>query len=184
MENLKIISGNSNPEFARKVAQSADLRLCDCEISRFSDGEVQVEIHESIRGSDVFVIQSTCPPVNENYMELFIILDALKRASARSITAVLPYFGYARQDRKVKPRVPISAKCVSDLISSAGANRILAVDLHSSQIQGSLTFLLIIFIRFLPSQKFGVRKKVLEMTLWLSVLMLEVWNELEYLQKN
>ena len=134
--NLKIISGNSNPEFAKNVAQSADLNLCECQISRFSDGEVQVEIHESIRGCDVFVIQSTCPPVNENYMELFIILDALKRASARSITAVLPYFGYARQDRKVKPRVPISAKCVSDLISAAGASRVLAVDLHSAQIQG------------------------------------------------
>lgn len=136
MNNLKIIAGNSNPEFAKKVAKAANLELCKCKINRFSDGEIQVEIHESIRGADVFVIQSTCPPVNENYMELFIILDALKRASAKSITAVLPYFGYARQDRKVRPRVPISAKCVSDLISAAGANRVVALDLHSSQIQG------------------------------------------------
>lgn len=136
MKNLKIIAGNSNPEFAQKVAKAAGLELCKCKINRFSDGEIQVEIHESIRGADVFVIQSTCPPVNENYMELFIILDALKRASAKSITAVLPYFGYARQDRKVKPRVPISAKCVSDLISAAGANRVVALDLHSAQIQG------------------------------------------------
>jgi ribose-phosphate pyrophosphokinase len=136
MSRLKIISGNSNPEFAAKVAKAANIELCKTKINRFSDGEIQVEIHESIRGADVFVIQSTCPSVNENYMELFIILDALKRASAKSITAVLPYFGYARQDRKVKPRVPISAKCVSDLISAAGANRVLAVDLHSAQIQG------------------------------------------------
>lgn len=136
MGQLKIIAGNSNPEFAKKVAKAANLELCNCKINRFSDGEIQVEIHESIRGADVFVIQSTCPPVNENYMELFIILDALKRASAKSITAVLPYFGYARQDRKVKPRVPISAKCVSDLISAAGADRVVALDLHSAQIQG------------------------------------------------
>jgi ribose-phosphate pyrophosphokinase len=136
MVNLKIISGNSNPEFAAKVAKAANLELCKCKINRFADGEIQVEIHESIRGADVFVIQSTCPPVNENYMELFIILDALKRASAKSITAVLPYFGYARQDRKVKPRVPISAKCVSDLISAAGADRVVSLDLHTAQIQG------------------------------------------------
>lgn len=136
MGKLKIISGNSNSAFAQKVAKSAGLELCKCKINRFSDGEIQVEIHESIRGADVFVIQSTSPPVNENYMELFIILDALKRASARSITAVLPYFGYARQDRKVRPRVPISAKCVSDLISAAGADRVVSIDLHSAQIQG------------------------------------------------
>lgn len=136
MGQMKIIAGNSNPEFAEKVAKAANLELCSCKINRFSDGEIQVEIHESIRGADVFVIQSTCPPVNENYMELFIILDALKRASAKSITAVLPYFGYARQDRKVRPRVPISAKCVSDLISAAGADRVVSLDLHSAQIQG------------------------------------------------
>lgn len=136
MKELKLIAGNSNPEFSQAVSEAAGVKLSDCMIKRFADGEIQVEIHESIRGADVFVIQSTCPPVNENYMELFIILDALKRASANSITAVLPYFGYARQDRKVKPRVPISAKCISDLITTAGADRILAVDLHSTQIQG------------------------------------------------
>lgn len=136
MARLKIIAGNSNPEFAQKVAKAANMELCKCKINRFADGEIQVEIHESIRGADVFVIQSTCPPVNENYMELFVILDALKRASAKSITAVLPYFGYARQDRKVRPRVPISAKLVSDLISAAGADRVVSLDLHSAQIQG------------------------------------------------
>lgn len=136
MSKLKIITGNSNPSFANAVAEAAGIKLGDCMISRFADGESQVEIHESIRGADVFVVQSTCPPVNESYMELFITLDALKRASARSITAVIPYFGYARQDRKVRPRVPISAKCVSDLLQTAGADRILSVDLHSTQIQG------------------------------------------------
>lgn len=136
MSKLKIITGNSNPGFAKAVAEAADMKLGDCMINRFADGESQVEIHESIRGADVFVVQSTCPPVNESYMELFIVLDALKRASAKSITAVIPYFGYARQDRKVRPRVPISAKCVSDLLQTAGADRILSVDLHSTQIQG------------------------------------------------
>lgn len=136
MGKLKIIAGNANPDFAAQVAKHAGLELCKSKINRFSDGEIQVEVHESVRGADVFVIQSACPPVNENYMELFILLDALKRASAKSITAVIPYFGYARQDRKVKPRVPISAKCVSDLISAAGANRVVSVDLHSAQIQG------------------------------------------------
>ncbi len=136
MKELKLIAGNSSIDFAKRVTESAGLELGSCMIKRFSDGEVQVEIHESVRGADVFVIQSTCPPVNENYMELFIILDALKRASVNSITAVIPYFGYARQDRKVRPRVPISARCVSDLLLTAGADRILSVDLHSTQIQG------------------------------------------------
>lgn len=133
---LKIFSGNSNHGFAEKVAQHAGVNLGYCDIKRFADGEIQVEIHESVRGDSVFVIQSTCPPVNENYMELFLILDALKRASARQITAVLPYYGYARQDRKVAPRAPISAKCMADLITSAGATRIVCVDLHAAQIQG------------------------------------------------
>lgn len=136
MGKFKIISGNSNPDFAAKIAEKIGVELCKTKINRFSDGEIQVEIHESIRGADVFVIQSACPPVNENYMELFILLDTLKRASARSITAVIPYYGYARQDRKVRPRVPISAKCVADLISTAGANRVVSIDLHSNQIQG------------------------------------------------
>lgn len=136
MNMMKIFSGNSNVDFARKVAEAAGVELGHCDIGRFADGEVQVEIHESVRGCDVFLIQSTCPPVNENYMECFMILDALKRASAREITLVMPYYGYARQDRKVAPRAPISAKCVAELIATAGADRLVVVDLHSSQIQG------------------------------------------------
>ena len=136
MSGLKIFTGNSNPLFAQKVAEAAGVQLGDCILKRFADGEVQVEIHESVRGDSCFVIQSTCPPVNESYMELFIILDALKRASARSITAVIPYYGYARQDRKVAPRAPISAKCVADLITTAGADRVVCVDLHAAEIQG------------------------------------------------
>lgn len=121
---------------AKKVAEAAGVELGFCQISTFADGEIQVEIHESIRGQDVFVIQSTCHPVNQNYMELFVILDALKRASAAQVTAVIPYYGYARQDRKVAPRAPISAKCMADLITTAGADRVVAVDLHAAQIQG------------------------------------------------
>src|SRR5690606_16022303 len=136
MSNLKIFSGNTNPEFAQKVAEAAGVKLGSCQIGRFADGEIQVEIHESVRGDSCFVIQSTSTPVNESYMELFIVLDALKRASARSITAVLPYYGYARQDRKVAPRAPISSKCVADLITAAGATRVVCVDLHAAQIQG------------------------------------------------
>ncbi len=136
MTGLKIFSGNSNPQLAKKVAESAGVELGFCQISTFADGEIQVEIHESVRGQDVFVIQSTCPPVNQNYMELFVILDALKRASAAQVTAVIPYYGYARQDRKVAPRAPISAKCMADLITTAGADRVVAVDLHAAQIQG------------------------------------------------
>ncbi len=136
MTDLKIFTGNSNPDFAKKVAKAAGVELGHCTISRFADGEAQVEIHESVRGCNVFVIQSTNPPVNENYMELFMMLDALKRASAAEITAVLPYYGYARQDRKVAPRAPISAKCVANLLATAGADRLVTLDLHSSQIQG------------------------------------------------
>lgn len=122
--------------FAQKVAKEAGVELGHCDISRFADGEVQVEIHESVRGCNVFVIQSTNPPVNENYMEAFLILDALKRASAAEITLVMPYYGYSRQDRKVAPRAPISAKCMAELCKTAGADRLVVVDLHSSQIQG------------------------------------------------
>jgi ribose-phosphate pyrophosphokinase len=136
MAGLRIFSGNSNVEFARRVAEHAGLELGHCDIGRFADGEVQVEIHESVRGCRCFLIQSTSPPVNENYMELFMILDALKRASAAEITLVMPYYGYARQDRKVAPRAPISAKCVAELCKTAGADRLVVVDLHSSQIQG------------------------------------------------
>lgn len=136
MENLKIFSGNANVELATKVAQAAGVKLGHSAVTSFADGEIQVEIHESVRGNHVFVIQSTCPPVNQNYMELFIMLDALKRASASHITAVIPYYGYARQDRKVAPRAPISAKCVADLLTTAGADRVVCVDLHAAQIQG------------------------------------------------
>lgn len=136
MENLKIFSGNANVELAKKVAEAAGVKLGHSGVTAFADGEIQVEIHESVRGKHVFVIQSTCPPVNHNYMELFIMLDALKRASAAHITAVIPYYGYARQDRKVAPRAPISAKCTADLLTTAGADRVVCVDLHAAQIQG------------------------------------------------
>ena len=136
MSKMKLFTGNSNPEFARKVAHHAGMELTKADIGQFADGEIQVEIHESVRGCNCFVIQSTCPPVNQSYMELFIMLDALRRASANEITAVLPYYGYARQDRKVAPRSPISAKTVARLLGTAGADRLVAVDLHSSQIQG------------------------------------------------
>jgi ribose-phosphate pyrophosphokinase len=136
MKGLKIFAGNAHPSLAKKVAEAAGVELGHSEVTHFADGEIQVEIHESVRGKHVFVIQSTCPPVNQNYMELFIMLDALRRASAASITAVMPYYGYARQDRKVAPRAPISAKCMADLITTAGADRVVAVDLHAAQIQG------------------------------------------------
>lgn len=136
MQGLKIFSGNSNKAFAEKVAKAAGVELGFCTLSRFADGEIQVEIHESVRGDSVFVIQSCSPPVNENYMELFLVLDALKRASAKGITAVIPYYGYARQDRKVAPRAPISSKCMADLLTAAGATRVVCVDLHAAQIQG------------------------------------------------
>lgn len=136
MKGLKIFSGNSNPALARKVAEAAGVELGFCQLNSFADGEIQVEIHESVRGQNVFVVQSTCPPANQNYMELFLLLDALKRASAKHITAVIPYYGYARQDRKVAPRAPISAKLMADLLTTAGAQRVVAVDLHAAQIQG------------------------------------------------
>ena len=136
MPHIKIFSGTSHRDFSKKVADCAGVTLGQSEITRFADGEVQVEIHESVRGDSVFVIQSACPPVNQNYMELFIVLDALKRASAKEVTAVIPYYGYARQDRKVAPRAPISAKCMADLVTAAGATRVVCVDLHAAQIQG------------------------------------------------
>ncbi|MCB0385429.1 MAG: ribose-phosphate pyrophosphokinase [Bdellovibrionales bacterium] len=136
MADLKVFAGTSNPELAARIAKEAGLELGHCEIKRFADGEIQVEVHESVRGCNVFMVQSTCPPVNENYMELFVMLDALRRASANEITAVMPYYGYARQDRKVAPRAPISAKLVAQLLKTGGADRLVVVDLHSSQIQG------------------------------------------------
>jgi ribose-phosphate pyrophosphokinase len=133
---LKLLTGNANRPLAEQIARDLRLPLADAEISRFSDGEVFVQINENVRGADVFVIQPTCPPVNDNLMELLVMIDALKRASARRITAVLPYYGYARQDRKVQPRVPITAKLIADLITAAGCQRVLALDLHAGQIQG------------------------------------------------
>lgn len=136
MDQLKIIAGNSNPELAQKIASDISVNLSPAMLKRFADGEIQAEIHDNVRGADVYIIQSTCPPSNENYMELFIMIDALKRASAARITAVMPYYGYARQDRKVAPRAPISAKLMADLLTTAGANRVVSVDLHAGQIQG------------------------------------------------
>lgn len=133
---FRIFSGNTNEQLAKDVCKILQVPLGESQVNKFADGETQVEIKESVRGMDVFVIQSTCAPVNQSYMELFIILDALKRASAASITAVIPYYGYARQDRKVAPRAPISAKCMSDLLTTAGANRVISIDFHSAQIQG------------------------------------------------
>ncbi len=133
---LTIFTGNSNRDLVRRISERLGTPIGESTVRKFSDGEINVEINESVRGMDVFVIQSTCSPVNSNLMELLILIDALKRASAGRITAVLPYYGYARQDRKVLPRAPISAKLVADLITTAGASRILTVDLHAGQIQG------------------------------------------------
>ena len=133
---MKIMAGNSNLPLAREVAAYLQLSLTDASVRRFADEEVFVEIHENVRGEDVFVVQSTSFPANDNLMELLICIDALRRASARRITAVVPYFGYARQDRKPGPRTPISAKLVANMIVTAGADRVLAVDLHAGQIQG------------------------------------------------
>jgi ribose-phosphate pyrophosphokinase len=135
-EGIKLISGNSHKGLSNEVSENLGIPLCDATITPFSDGELMVQINENVRGSDAFVIQATCPPVNDNIMELLLIIDALKRASAARITAVISYYGYARQDRKVQPRVPISSKLIADLITAAGANRVLAVDLHAGQIQG------------------------------------------------
>ncbi|MGC8843188.1 MAG: ribose-phosphate diphosphokinase, partial [bacterium] len=129
-------TGNANPKLASDVAQELGIELGKGEVGRFSDGEIRIKIDESVRGMDVFIIQPTCHPVNENIMELLLLIDAFKRASARRITAVVPYYGYGRQEKKVRPREPISAKLVADLISVAGADRILTVDLHADQIQG------------------------------------------------
>ncbi len=136
MERLKIFGGNSNPLLTGAICRDLCEPLSKGVVKRFSDGEIMVELHESMRGMHVFVVQSTCDPVNANLMELLIIIDALKRASAAEITAVIPYYGYARQDRKVAPRAPITAKLVADLLTVAGANRVLTVDLHAGQIQG------------------------------------------------
>jgi ribose-phosphate pyrophosphokinase len=133
---LTLFTGNSNPVLADKVCSELGIRLGRALITRFSDGEIRVEVGENVRGKDAYVMQSTCPPVNENLMELLVIMDALKRASARRINVVIPYYGYGRQDQKEKPRVPLSAKVVADLLSVAGADRVITIDLHADQIQG------------------------------------------------
>jgi ribose-phosphate pyrophosphokinase len=137
MPNLmKVFSGNANPAMAREICDYLAIPLSKVELRRFSDGEIFVEIGENVRGTDVFIIQPTCPPVNDHLMELVIMADALRRASARRITAVLPYYGYARQDRKVAPRVPITAKVVAEMLMVVGVRRVLSMDLHAGQIQG------------------------------------------------
>ncbi len=135
-EGIKLVTGNANRPLAEEIARELGEPLTDATVSHFSDGEIMIQINENVRGADTFVIQPTCSPVNDNIMELLLIIDALRRASARRITAVIPYYGYARQDRKVQPRVPISSKLVADLIETAGAHRVLTMDLHAGQIQG------------------------------------------------
>jgi ribose-phosphate pyrophosphokinase len=136
LEKIRVFTGNANPALAQKISENLGITLGKAHVTAFSDGETRVEINENVRGMDVFIIQPTCPLVNITLMELLIMIDAVRRASADRITAVIPYYGYARQDRKVAPRAPISAKLVADLITQAGANRVLAMDLHAGQIQG------------------------------------------------
>ncbi len=136
LERIRVFSGNANKELAEKICDTLGVSLGKANVSTFSDGETRVEIDENVRGMDVFIIQSTCPPVNVTLMELLIMIDAMKRASVDRITAVIPYYGYARQDRKVASRAPITAKLVADIITAAGANRVLSMDLHAGQIQG------------------------------------------------
>jgi len=136
LERIRVFSGNANIELAKKICDNLGVQVGKANVTTFSDGETRVEINENVRGMDVFIIQSTCPPVSQTLMELLIMIDAMKRASADRITAVVPYYGYARQDRKVAPRAPITAKLVADLITAAGANRVLSMDLHAGQIQG------------------------------------------------
>ena len=137
---LKIFTGNANPDLAKEIAQILGVNVGDAVVNTFSDGEIQVKINESVRGADVFVVQPLSYPANDHIMELLIMLDALKRASAWRITAVIPYYGYARQDRKIRARDPITAKLIADIISTAGAHRVLTMDLHAGQIQGFFNF--------------------------------------------
>jgi ribose-phosphate pyrophosphokinase len=136
MEGMSIFTGNSNPELAEKICDYLSVPLGGAKVNKFSDGEIQIEINENVRLKDIFIMQSTCAPVNDNLVELLLMIDAFKRSSAKKITAIIPYFGYSRQDKKVAPRVPISAKLVSDMITLAGANRVITMDLHAGQIQG------------------------------------------------
>ncbi len=133
---MKLFAGNSNPALAQRIADAMGVKLGDCTCKKFADGEISVNFNETVRGCDVFLIQSTCCPVNDNFMELLIMIDACRRASASRITAVMPYFGYARQDRKARPRDPISAKLCAEMLEAAGADRVLTMDLHANQIQG------------------------------------------------
>ena len=158
MRRYKIFSGTANLEFSKKISKYLSLPLSEATIKRFSDGEINVQIRESVRGKDVFVIQPTCAPANVNLMELLIVSDALRRSSANSITAVVPYFGYARQDRKAAPRVPITAKLVANMMQTAGVNRVVTMDLHAGQIQGFFDVPVdnlygsIVFVDFLKAQ--------------------------------
>src|ERR1017187_10540087 len=136
MRKLSVLGGNANPAMTAEICQRLGIKQTEVFVGRFSEGEIRVHIKENIRGQDVFIVQPTCPPVNENLMELLIMIDAVRRASADRITAVIPYYGYARQDRKDQPRVPITAKLVANLIVAAGVNRVLTMDLHASQLQG------------------------------------------------
>jgi ribose-phosphate pyrophosphokinase len=136
MAEFRIFSGNSNPELSKKICDYLAVPLGRAKVKTFSDGEIQIEIQENVRSKDIFIIQSTCSPVNDNLMEFLLMIDAFRRSSAQRITAVIPYYGYARQDKKVAPRVPISAKLVANLITMAGANRVITMDLHAGQIQG------------------------------------------------
>jgi ribose-phosphate pyrophosphokinase len=138
-QGIKLFAGNANPPLAKKIAESLGLELGHLKATKFSDGEIRIMVEESARGKDVFILQPTCAPANDNLMELFILLDAFRRASARRITVVMPYYGYARQDKKVKPREPITARLVADIIQLCGAHRVLTIDLHADQIQGFFT---------------------------------------------
>jgi len=136
LTRLKLFAGNANPDLAREICAFLSVPLGAALVKRFSDGEINVDIGENVRGADVFIVQPTCPPVNDHLVELLVLMDALKRSSAKRVTAVIPYYGYARQDRKVLPRAPITAKLVADLLTAAGVSRVLTVDLHAGQIQG------------------------------------------------
>ena len=158
MTTCKLFSGSANPEFAKKVGDYLGMCVSDATLNKFSDGEISVEITQSVSGQDVYIIQPTCAPTNDNLMELLIMIDALKRSSAKSINAVIPYYGYARQDRKAAPRVPISAKLVADLLEKAGINRVVTIDLHAAQIQGFFNipadnlFGSILFVNYIKSK--------------------------------
>jgi len=161
MDKLAIFSGNAHPELAKSICKYLKLGLSSAMVSKFSEGEIRVKIDDNVRGKDVFIIQPTCPPSNDNLMELLIMIDAMRRSSAQRITAVMPYYGYARQDRKDQPRVPITAKLVANLLTTAGASRVLTVDLHAGQIQGFFDipldhlFSINVFIDYFQKLKLG-----------------------------